>query len=134
MARAQLGVLTPVGGGDPVPLYTDRLTVGRRESADLCLSYANVSGLHCQFSLLAGGVWTVTDLKSSNGVKVNGERIGVNTPKRLRPGDLVSIAKHEFILDYPPPADLDDQFADEIEDMFQVSLLEKAGLQRRKGD
>ena len=134
MARPKLGVLTPVGGGDPVPLYTDRLTVGRRESADLCLSYSNVSGLHCQFSLLAGGIWAVTDLKSSNGVKVNGERIGVNTPKRLRPGDLIGIAKHEFVIDYPAPADLDAQMADEIEDMFAVSLLEKAGLQKRQGE
>ena len=42
------GQLTPVGGGDPIPLIKDRLTVGRRSECDVQLKFNNVSGQHCR--------------------------------------------------------------------------------------
>ena len=46
-----LGIMKPVGGGDPVNLRKAELTVGRRASCDVCLDFENVSGnTACSFS------------------------------------------------------------------------------------
>jgi hypothetical protein len=64
-AAVNLGELHPVGGGDPIPLLKPQLLIGRRESADIVLRFANVSGSHCTL-WLEGGSWHVRDLKRSN--------------------------------------------------------------------
>ena len=122
------GELVPVGGGDPIPLLKTVLTVGRRESADIVLRFPNVSGQHCQLSLV-NGVWMVKDLHSSNGIKVNGSRV---TEQKLQSGDKLSVAKHEFEISYSPsragtaPATERTSSADNV---FGRSLLETAGLE-----
>lgn len=123
------GELIPIGGGDPIPLLKKQLLVGRRESCDICLRFSNVSAHHCQL-LVLGGYWYIKDMKSRNGVKVNGNRV---EEKRIDPGDVLSVAKHQYELKYspqelgaqgPPPEDKQD-------DLFSRSLLDKAGLQKR---
>ena len=125
------GELLPVGGGDPIPLLKKSLLIGRRESCDVVLRFTNVSAHHCQLTVI-GGYWHVRDMDSRNGVKVNGVRV---TDKRIDPGDIVSIAKHKYELHYspidlgavgPPPPDMPNT------DVFSKSLLERAGLERRK--
>jgi pSer/pThr/pTyr-binding forkhead associated (FHA) protein len=125
------GELQPLGGGDPIPLLKKSLTVGRRESADIVLRFPNVSGTHCELSLI-DGYWVVKDLGSSNGTKVNGSRV---TEQRLEPGDTLSVAKHEYEVSYEPaklgataaPADKPVKA-----DVFSRSLLEAAGLESRR--
>ena len=125
------GELIPLGGGDPIPLLKKSLLVGRRESCDIVLRFSNVSAHHCQLTL-NGGYWYVNDLKSRNGVKVNGLRIDIE--KRLDPGDEVSIAKHKYDVQYspfdlgavgPPPVE------DLPTDVMKTPLLERAGLDTR---
>src|ERR1700682_3229050 len=67
------GELIPVGGGDAIPLIRDTLSMGRRESCDICLRFANVSGLHCEMTF-QDGYWLIKDMGSTNGIKVNGTR------------------------------------------------------------
>jgi adenylate cyclase len=127
--------MIPVGGGDPIPLLKKELLVGRRESCDICLRFANVSAHHCQFSC-RGGYWYVKDLDSRNGTKVNGKRV---TDKRIDPGDMVSVAKHSYRFMYspaslgavgpPPPEE-----KEALEDIMGRSLLDRAGLERRSTD
>lgn len=121
------GRLVPVGGGDPIPLDTDVLTIGRRDSCDICLKFNNVSSIHCELSL-RGGLWTVRDMGSSNGTKVNGVRMLQRT---LKPGDEIGIAGHKFVLEYilPDGVALDDE-ADRTENVFGQSLMERAGLSK----
>jgi hypothetical protein len=124
-----LGQLVPRGGGDPIPLLKNELSIGRRSSCDISLDFSNISGRHCQL-ILSHGYWYLRDLNSSNGTKVNGVKI---MERRVDPGAFVSIAKHEYELVYdpavngavgpPPPDHLDT-------DIFSKSLLERAGLQR----
>ena len=125
------GELVPIGGGDNIPLLKPLLTVGRRESCDIVLRFSNVSGQHCQLSL-ENGYWFVQDLNSQNGTKVEGRRI---VRKRLDPGDLLSMAKHKYTIQYspvengatgPPPSDEAD-----LESVLSKSLLDRAGLQRQ---
>ena len=125
------GELTPVGGGDPVPLLKNDLLVGRRESCDIVLRFSNVSSHHCKLEC-HGGYWYVRDLNSKNGVRVNDVRV---TEKRLDPGDELRVAKHRYRIDYspiqlgavgPPPSD------NIPTDVMKQSLLERAGLQRQE--
>jgi adenylate cyclase len=125
------GELIPLGGGDPIPLLKKDLLVGRRESCDIVLRFANVSAHHCQLTV-ESGYWYVKDRNSRNGTKVNGTRV---SRKRIDPGDTLSIAKHKYEVNYSP-ADLgaigapppDDNNLDEI---LGSSLLERAGLKRQ---
>jgi len=124
-----LGELVPVGGGDTVPLLKETLLVGRRESCDIVLRFANVSSSHCQLEL-HNGYWHIRDLNSKNGTRVNNKKV---SEQIVRPGDEVRIAKHRYQLNYapielgavgPPPSD------NLPSDVMQKSLLERAGLER----
>lgn len=126
--------LVPQGGGDAIPLAQESRTVGRKCANDICLDYPNVSSRHCVFTC-EDGIWFVRDLGSSNGVKVNGEKI--NAKKVLKPGDTVIIAKaHQYTIEYKldktAKARLE-EIAGQEEDIFSMSLLEKAGLERQRG-
>ena len=121
------GELIPLGGGDPIPLLKKQLLIGRRESCDIVLRFANVSAHHCQL-VVNGGYWYIRDLQSRNGVKVNNIRV---QEKRVDPGDSLAVAKHNYELQYspadlgaigPPPAD------DLPAEIMTESLLSRAGL------
>lgn len=120
-----LGELIPCGGGDPIPLLKSRLLIGRRSRCDITLRFPNVSSHHCELELI-NGYWHIRDVGSRNGIKVNNVRYD---SKWLMPGDVLSVARHRYEIVYtvdnsmPPPDD---------EDPFALSLLEKAGLTRRK--
>ena len=122
-----LGELIPCGGGDPIPLLKTRLLIGRRSRCDITLSFTNVSSHHCELELV-NGFWSVRDLGSRNGVKVNGVRCRT---KWLMPGDVVSLSKHRYELIYTP---IGDAPPSEEEDPFAVPLLVKAGLMRLQLD
>lgn len=130
------GELIPLGGGDTIPLLKKSLLIGRRESCDIVLRFANVSAHHCQLTC-RGGYWYVKDMNSRNGTKVNGHRV---TEKRIDPGDTFAVAKHRYEFIYspadlgavgPPPPEQKEDLAQEI---MGRSLLERAGLDRRPGD
>ena len=122
------GQLIPVGGGDVIPLIRDQMSMGRRESCDIALPFSNVSGLHCELTFKQG-YWFVTDLGSTNGIKVNGIRVH---KRALSPGDTITIAKRTFRIEYTPPVNSStiDELLEDVDDTMAQSLLEKAGLAR----
>jgi len=101
MGFAANGELIPSGGGDNIPLIRDKLSVGRRESCDICLRFPNVSGMHAELSFREG-YWYVRDCNSTNGIKVNGTRV---LEKLLYPKDRVTIGKRDYVINYDLPAD-----------------------------
>ncbi len=126
----EFGTLLPVGGGDPIPLFKEKLLVGRRESCDVVLRFGNVSAHHCELTL-EGGYWFVKDLNSRNGTRINGYRV---TKKRMDPGDTLSVAKHEYKADYSPDAlgaEGPPPDVDVMDEIMSHSLLEGAGLDRK---
>lgn len=129
--KEELGVMKPVGGGDPVPLRKPALVVGRRASCDVVLDFDNVSGKHCELKYY-NQVWHVRDMGSTNGTSVNGAKL--SSEHTVLPDDELSIAGHVFQIDYEPgaPATIlnkDHVIEEEIvESRKRTSLMELAGL------
>jgi pSer/pThr/pTyr-binding forkhead associated (FHA) protein len=126
-----LGIMKPLGGGDPVHLRKPELIVGRRPSCDVVLDFENVSGKHCQLRY-HNQVWYVRDLGSTNGTTVNGAPI--SSEHTVMPDDELGIANHIFSLDYepgaPPTVLSQGQLLEEevVETRKKTSLMELAGL------
>jgi adenylate cyclase len=132
MDFAAQGELVPLGGGDSIPLIRQVMTVGRRESCDICLKFPNISGLHCELSF-RDGYWFVRDMGSSNGIKVNSVR---TLQRPLQPGDELAIANRRYTIQYnitPEGQENLETILSEEEGLRSMSLLEKAGLAKPKG-
>ncbi len=127
MADVANGELVPTGGGDTIPLLRPVMTVGRRDMCDIKLEFPNISGIHCEL-YFRDGYWSVRDLNSTNGIKVNGLRV---QSRPLKPGDEIAIGKRRYTIQYnlAPSAQQElEALLAEDEDMFSKSLLERAGL------
>jgi hypothetical protein len=85
-ARASL-LIREDGGERTVPLTSDTVTVGRLADCDVVLKDKGASRKHAQLRL-RGGVWSVTDLGSTNGTRLNGQTI---QSRELSDGDKVTI-------------------------------------------
>jgi predicted component of type VI protein secretion system len=76
-----------VGEGKRTILSGDRMVIGRSHDCDVVLDDPNVSRRHLELRRDRAG-WTAVDLGSTNGMKVNGRRLG-EAP--LEPGDEITV-------------------------------------------
>ncbi len=81
-ARAML-----VGDGKRTVLAGDRMVLGRSRQCDVVLDDPNVSRQHAEVRR-EGEDWVVADLGSTNGIRVNGQRVETAA---LEPGDEVTL-------------------------------------------
>lgn len=85
-------LLVPVDGGNPVDIQKDLLLVGRQSDCDLRLDFKTISKLHCVL-VRTQGMLLLRDLGSTNGCRVNGQRL---LRAALLPNDILSIADIKF--------------------------------------
>lgn len=76
-----------LGSGERIPLVDDLATVGRQSDCHIVIDDNNVSRIHAEIRRTTNG-WMVTDRGSTNGTKVNGEK--VVTGRILVNGDTVA--------------------------------------------
>jgi hypothetical protein len=76
-----------VGEGKRTVLSGSRVLIGRSRDCDVTLEDPNASRRHAELRN-EGGYWIVTDLGSTNGVKVNGRRVEEAV---LQPGDELAL-------------------------------------------
>ncbi len=76
-----------------VPFVREEITVGREDGNTIRLTERNVSRKHARFYRQSGAVY-VEDLKSYNGIKVNGDKI--DGAIALKEGDLVQIGDYDL--------------------------------------
>lgn len=88
------GQLISSDGTAAVPLTLNRTIVGRSLDSDIRFSNPEVSRRHAIITRTGTDV-AITDLGSSNGTRVNGDRIG-SRPIDLTPGSIVAFANLEF--------------------------------------
>jgi hypothetical protein len=101
-----LVVLSGPSAGLRVPLRGDQV-LGRGRRADVVLPDPRASRLHARLRVGAGGA-TVEDLRSKNGLRVNGVRVD-RRPQPLRSGDAVTLGETDLAIELasgpdPPPA------------------------------
>ncbi len=84
-----------------VHLMKDRTTLGRRHHNDIALSDLSVSGMHCVFERERSGAICLTDVGSTNGTYVNGERI---QRRQLDDQDVITVGTYSIRFLCQPPA------------------------------
>lgn len=85
--------LIPKDGSPPFLITRDVTIVGRRRrDCDLVINHHGVSKLHCAIAK-TDGLLFVRDLGSTNGTKVNGQRV---TRGALLPGDELAFGNTKF--------------------------------------
>jgi pSer/pThr/pTyr-binding forkhead associated (FHA) protein len=70
--------------------------LGRSRECDCVLDDRNVSRRHAELRRSGSGDWSVADLGSTNGIKVNDRRVA---PARPPPGDEVIVGTTRFVFD-----------------------------------
>ena len=80
----------PGGATNQHPLNKPQLRLGRAADNDVVVNHPAVSGHHLLIEVTPPGL-SVTDLKSTNGTMINGQRIPPNTPQPFKQGDMIRV-------------------------------------------
>jgi hypothetical protein len=100
--RHVLEVVAPTGSERRIPVHLP-LTIGRTAPSDLVLNGGDISRTHCRIVADGGGV-ALSDLNSTNGTFLNGQRIAATAP--LKPGDRLEVGSYVLVYaqqDLNPP-------------------------------
>ncbi len=89
--------------GQTYPLKPGSNTVGR-EGADVLAFDKTVSRTHARLEAAEDGTVSVEDFSSTNGTRVNGERLMPHALRRLADGDRVEFGSVSFVLRLPESA------------------------------
>ena len=66
--------LVPANGDPPIPIVRDVTVIGRREDCDVTIDHSALSKRHCVI-VRTDGLLVVRDLATTNGTKVNGQKV-----------------------------------------------------------
>ncbi len=84
--------LIPMNGDPPIPITRDVTLVGRREFCDVRIEHPSLSKRHAVL-VRTDGLLIIRDLISTNGTKVNGQRV---MWAALLPNDRVTLGRYKF--------------------------------------
>ena len=116
--------LIPLEGGTPIEITKDLVLVGRKDECDLKLDHKSISKLHCVV-VKTDGLLLLRDLGSTNGTRVNGQRV---RRAALLPNDQLQIASLRYTVqftqeDAPPDSN---EYTQQLEGKDLARLLEKS--------
>jgi pSer/pThr/pTyr-binding forkhead associated (FHA) protein len=123
--------LQPLSGGPGIDIVKDMTLVGRKEECDVRLDHKSISKMHCVI-VKTDGLLLLRDLGSTNGTRVNGQRI---RRAALLPNDMVSFASFRFKVSFGPDEHLSVPAAEHTQhlDQKEVDAL-LAGVPGGKND
>jgi len=81
----------------PGGAFPERIGVGRARNTDVCLPHGRISKYHAYFSSGAGGAWSLTDARSTNGTWVDGEPLEPHETRSVDDGSRVRFGPFHFI-------------------------------------
>lgn len=121
--------LIPVKGGEPILLKKDVTVVGRKSDlCDLQIDKNSISKIHCVI-VKTDGLLFVRDLCSTNGTRVNGQKI---TRGALLPGDELSIASIKFEVELSGDAKAEND--EPVEENQRTEMLSAFDLEEERLD
>lgn len=127
--RAQL---IPIKGGQPYLIKRDVTLVGRqKDQCDFVLERSSISKMHCLI-VRTDGLLFIRDLGSTNGTKVNGQRV---VRGALLPGDELAFASEKFRVEMGPdiPDEPEDVHGAQTEEIRLPAAGMLAGLKDSAG-
>jgi Protein of unknown function (DUF3662)/Inner membrane component of T3SS, cytoplasmic domain len=95
-ARGQTSRALLLVEGRRLPLSAQGVTIGRSRGCDITIEDAGISRRHAEIRRSEDG-WTVADLGSTNGVRLNGRDVRGAQP--LDPGDRVELGSTEIVFE-----------------------------------
>ena len=78
-----------------LPLNKDTLRIGRDVGNDIVISRKTISSFHATIEY-KDGYFYIEDLRSTNGTRLNDDKLKHNEPVRLKSGDKIDFSIHEF--------------------------------------
>ncbi len=99
------------------------MLIGRQVQCDIPISHRSVSRRHARVLRNEGGRFSITDLGSKNGTRVNDEELSAGEPLPLRDGDFVRVGN--VILKFIAEGSLENIFHAEMKDLASVDDLTK---------
>jgi len=91
-----------LNGGPGIDIVKDMTLVGRKEECDLRLDHKSISKIHCVI-VKTDGLLLLRDLGSTNGTRVNGQRV---RRAALLPNDQLAFASFKFRVAFGPDEQL----------------------------
>jgi pSer/pThr/pTyr-binding forkhead associated (FHA) protein len=122
--------LVPLEGGAAIEIAKDLVLVGRKEDCDLRLDHKSISKLHCVL-VKTDGLLLLRDLGSTNGTRVNGQRV---RRAALLPNDQLQLASLRYTVQVvadQPAAPGPEEFTQQLDGKELARLIEKSD---RPGD
>ena len=95
MASPRAIILSEIMRGKSFELNKDVFTIGRTEDNDICIPDGTLSSKHAEL-IKEGELYKVIDKGSTNGTRINGERI---TEANLRSSDILQVGGIEILFD-----------------------------------
>ncbi|MFK7819236.1 MAG: FHA domain-containing protein [Planctomycetaceae bacterium] len=112
--------LIPNDGSAPITLRRDITLVGRKTGlCDLIIDRSSISKIHC-ILVKTDGLLFVRDLGSTNGTRVNGQRV---TRGALLPGDVLSFSSVKYKVHLGPDLPEDVGVVDESAEPTEMIRL-----------
>ena len=99
MSTAKITILSDPLRGTSFPLKESLYTVGRNDSADICIPEPTISGHHCSLSLMEDGSYTLKDEGSTNGTRLNNQKLEPEQPMVLKDSDLIQVGNVEILFE-----------------------------------
>jgi len=91
--QGRLVVISSNFAGQEFPLVRTEMVIGRNAECDIVIDHRSISGTHAKIVRGKDKVFKIVDLKSANGVKVNGTPYSV---KELHSGEIVELGHVRF--------------------------------------
>ena len=83
--------------GHGFALERPAIIIGRGRDSDIILDEHQISRKHARLQNTSQG-WALTDLGSTNGTRVNGQRLPAGQPRTLQPGDRIALGTAALVL------------------------------------
>lgn len=81
-----------------IPTDRDRIIIGRGSNSHINIQDVRVSRAHAQITRTSEGKFTIADLYSANGTRLNDEPLTFNSPASWMEGEIVTIGSTSLIL------------------------------------
>ncbi len=99
MATPKIFILSEQMRGASFSLSNESYTIGRSDSCDICIADPTISGHHCTLLRQEDGSFVIRDDDSTNGTKVNDQKVEAGQSVQLHNSDIMKLGSVEVLYD-----------------------------------